>query len=128
MDHPSSHSKRILIIEDHEDSALALGVFLRTLGHAVETAGTATEGFDCARARRPDVILSDIGLPDEDGLTLARRVRANGTLQRVWLIALTAHPMCDETIDAGFDHFMRKPADLEMLAALLRSLPPSRVV
>jgi CheY-like chemotaxis protein len=118
--------KRILVIEDYEDSAHVLSLFLEARGHRVEVARTGAEGIARARAFGPDVILSDLGLPDEDGFAVARRIRADDGLKDVWLIALTAYSVPHQAFAAGFDDYMRKPVNLERLAALLEGPPPAR--
>jgi len=120
--------KRILIIEDYEDSAQVLCLFLLARGHRVEVASTGAEGFARARAFVPDVILSDLGLPDEDGFAVARRIRADDGLRNVWLIALTAYSVPNQAFAAGFDDYMTKPVNLERLAALIDGPPPARQV
>lgn len=69
---------RILIVEDDTDSRNVLSMLLERLGAFVEAVSSAREAFDCVTNRRPDVLVSDIGMPDEDGYSLIRRVREMG--------------------------------------------------
>ena len=68
----------ILIVEDDTDSRNVLAVLLQRLGALVEAVASAKEAFDRVSHRRPDVLVSDIGMPDEDGYSLIRRVRQMG--------------------------------------------------
>ena len=65
----------VLIVEDDTDSRNVLAVLLQRLGALVEAVASAKEAFDRVSHRRPDVLVSDIGMPDEDGYSLIRRVR-----------------------------------------------------
>ena len=110
-------AKRVLIIEDYADSAQILCLALESCGHRVQVAATGRDGIDMARAFRPDVIVCDLGLPDIDGLVVARTIRADATLRHVRLVAFTAHSAPEPAAAAGFNAFVRKPADFRELAA-----------
>ena len=69
---------RILIVEDDTDSRNVLAVLLQRLGALVEAVASASEAFERVSHRRPDVLVSDIGMPDEDGYSLIKRVRQLG--------------------------------------------------
>ncbi len=119
-------TKRILIIEDYADSAEILSIALQDAGHTPEVATTGHEGLAKARRLRPDVVICDLGLPDLDGLAVARAIRADPELKDTWLIALTAYPLSRQATSAGFDESITKPADLQRLASLLLHAPPPR--
>lgn len=122
-----THSpKRVLVIEDYRDAAQALSLALQAQGHTVEVAASGAEGIQKARAFLPEVIVCDLGLPDLDGLGVARVVRSDPRLWSTWLIALTAYFVPTHAADAGFDEYLTKPADLERLAIRLHGEPPSR--
>lgn len=122
-----SHSpKRVLVIEDYPDSAQVLCLALQARGHTVEVAATGADGIQKAREFRPDVILCDLGLPDLDGIGVARVIRSDPRLWGAWLIALTAYNVRSEAFAAGFDEYLTKPLDLEELATRLLGEPPSR--
>ncbi len=118
--------KRVLLIEDYEDTAQVIGLALRCGGHAVEIARTGTEGLRMARASRPEVVICDLGLPDLDGLAVAQVIRGDSRVKDVWLIALTAYDAPAEAFAAGFDEYITKPADITKLAAHLHGQPPAR--
>jgi CheY-like chemotaxis protein len=121
-----TRGRRVLIVEDYDDSAQALRVCLERHGHAVEVAATGAEAIEMALSFTPEVIVCDLGLPDFGGLEVARRIRDDPQLKDVWLIALTAYSVPWNAQDAGFDAYVNKPADLEELARLLHKGPPAR--
>jgi CheY-like chemotaxis protein len=90
-----------------------LAVLLQRLGALVEAVGSASEAYDRMSRRRPDVLVSDIGMPDEDGYAFIRQVRqANSDARRLPAIALTAYARkqdADAALMAGYDHHLAKP-------------------
>jgi DNA-binding response OmpR family regulator len=115
-------SKRILIIEDNRDAADTLGQILRLRGLDVRVAYTGSEGVRLASAWHPAAIVSDIGLPEMDGFEVARALRRDRATAGTRLIALSAY--CAEedrlqALEAGFDDYITKPADLNALDSLL---------
>ena len=107
------HGIHVLIVEDDADSRSVLAVLLQRLGALVEAVGSAAEAYDRISRRRPDVLVSDIGMPDEDGYTFIRHVRqVNGEASRLPAIALTAYARkqdADAALTAGYDHHLAKP-------------------
>jgi len=102
----------ILIVEDDPDSRNVLTLLLQRLGALVEAVASAKEAFDRLSHRRPDVLVSDIGMPDEDGYSLIRRVRALPGNHKVPAIALTAYARkqdAEAAISAGYDQHLPKP-------------------
>ena len=78
-----------------------------------------------AAASRPNIVLCDIGLPDIDGMEVARRLRAHRELGAVQLIALTGYGQAEDirrAIDAGFDAHLTKPVELDALMGLLNEV------
>ncbi len=115
---------RILVIEDHEDAAQSLGDLLTLSGHQVRLAFDGESGLRAAQEERPDVVISDIGLPGRlDGYAVAARLRALPALAGVRLIALSGYADArarERARAAGFDAHIAKPADLNELEAALR--------
>lgn len=114
-------SRRVLLVEDNPDSRQTLRMLLEVWGHHVEVAEDGGVGVEKALTLRPEVGVVDIGLPVLDGLQVARRVRA-ALDDRICLIALTAYSQPEDrrrALEAGFDHFLSKPADLEELARII---------
>jgi signal transduction histidine kinase/ActR/RegA family two-component response regulator len=114
--------RSLLVIEDDDDTRAVLQFMLEAEGARVETAGTGQDGVAAAQRGRPDVVLCDIGLPDIDGMEVARRLRASEALAGTRLIALTGYGQAEDVrqaIAAGFDAHLTKPVNLDQLMALL---------
>jgi two-component system CheB/CheR fusion protein len=110
------------VVEDNHDAADSLHLLLTLLGHDVRVAYTGPEGVEVAAAWRPDIIISDIGLPGLDGYGVAREVRRHPATARACLIAITGYGSEDDRRRAhehGFDHLLTKPADPAVLQQLL---------
>jgi signal transduction histidine kinase len=116
----------ILVIEDNADTRDVLRFMLELEGASVATAETGGDGLSMARAAHPDIVICDIGLPDLDGLEVARSLRqAGGPAPR--LIALTGYGQADDVrsaLDAGFQAHLTKPVNLDELMALLTDKEP----
>ena len=82
------HGARVLVIDDDPDGAELLALILHKHGAVVETAGTARQGAELVRSFRPDVLVSDISLPDMDGYTFMRELRARGPDEGGWIPAI----------------------------------------
>jgi two-component system CheB/CheR fusion protein len=115
---------RILIVEDDPAVARSLTLMLKRLGHAVETVYSGEAALQALQTFQPDVVLSDIGLPDISGYEVARQVRNRYPRQAPLLIALTGYfreADVQQAGDTGFDHYLLKPLDLEALNRLLET-------
>ncbi|GHA84009.1 PAS domain-containing protein [Cognatilysobacter bugurensis] len=125
--HGASDKLRVLIVDDNQDAASMLEMFLEVSGHTGMTEHGSRQGLERALAERPDVCLLDIGLPDMDGNELARRLRARPEMQHTVLIAVTGYGQDSDrksTAAAGFDHHLVKPIDPVVLSRLLASVRP----
>jgi PAS domain S-box-containing protein len=129
LDGPSS-PLRILIVEDNVDAAELLRTLLEMMGHRVELAHDGPQGVAAAKASRPDLVLSDIGLPGAvDGYALARAVRADPALASTVLVALSGYGQPEDrkrSSDAGFDEHLVKPAEYEALRDLMSRVALAR--
>jgi CheY-like chemotaxis protein len=122
--------RRVLVVDDTRDSAFILSKLLEILGHRVLTATSAAAALESARRQRPDVVISDIAMPDMDGYELARRLRREAGMEGVVLVALTGYGQDGDrqrAKEAGFDQHVVKPVSLETLQMLFASLsdPPA---
>jgi len=109
---------RVLVVDDSPDTLEVLKVMVESGGYEVETATSVKEALAAARAVRPDAIITDIGMPDEDGFSLLRRARADDSLAGVPLIALTGFASAsarEEALGAGFTAYFAKPVDQPVL-------------
>jgi hypothetical protein len=118
---------RLLLVDDSLDTVQVLRQLLVTKGLSVREAGGVAEALAQARADVPDVIVTDIGMPGQDGYDLLREVRADERLRRVPVVAATGYVGSQEQeqmADAGFAATLSKPFDLaELLATLERVCP-----
>jgi CheY-like chemotaxis protein/anti-sigma regulatory factor (Ser/Thr protein kinase) len=119
-------SRRILIVEDNQDSREMLRILLERAGHEVGEASDGASGVAAIVSTRPDVALVDLGLPGLDGFEVARRVRASDAGGSVRLVALTGYGLpADQrrSREAGFDAHLVKPVDPEKLVRLIAGDP-----
>jgi CheY-like chemotaxis protein len=105
---------RVLVVEDDGDSRQVLALMLERQGAVVDQAASVAEAIGTLASQEPDVLVSDIGMPDEDGYSLIRRLRARPQEGEIRLpaIALTAYARPSDAqaaLDAGYDRYMRKP-------------------
>lgn len=112
----------MLIVEDDDDARDVLGELVMALGHHPLQAATAKEALAFTLGSRVDIALIDLGLGGSDGCDVARRIREAEGGGAIRLVALTGYS--DErtrrnAADAGFDHFIVKPAHTEALEAVL---------
>ena len=114
---------RILIVEDDPLSRELLTDWLETDGYEVMSATDLKTGFDAVQSHPPHLVLLDIGLGANDGLTLACWMRQQPELRQIPIIAVTAHAMVTETqriIEAGCNAVVPKPVDLPSLQEQLQ--------
>jgi CheY-like chemotaxis protein len=113
---------RILVIEDNRSASRTMNLYLTRQGHTVEAAHTGREGLQAARRFQPDVILCDIGLPEFDGYKVARQLRQEPELNRVYLIGISGYGQEHDkqrAWQAGFNAYLVKPLDMSELETLL---------
>lgn len=119
---PPASACRVLVVDDNDDAAGSLAVLLQMEGHEVRTAASGQAALAIAQGFAPAVVLLDIGLPDIDGYTLARRLREAPATRDACLIAITGYgraPDRERSRAAGFDDHLTKPVQI---GALLRRL------
>ncbi len=128
---PALVGKRILVVDDDADTREMLAIILESSGAVVATAETSMEALAAWQKARPDVLISDLGLPGDDGHALLRQLRALPSAfgADVPAIALTGRDS-DADVEhagrAGFCEHLTKPVSLEaVLAAVVRALEPS---
>lgn len=122
----SSPRCRVLVIDDNHDTADTWRLLLEGKGHQVAVVYTGQTGVEMARHFRPDVVLSDVGLPDIDGYAVAQALRKDPATAETLLIAITGYGQAEDqrrARAAGFDCHLIKPVDfgefLHVLATLL---------
>src|SRR3979409_2334224 len=105
---------RILLVEDNPANQLLAETVLEREGFLVDIAGSAAEAVRLIGAHLPDLILMDISLPGQDGLSLTRDLKSDPATSRVPVVALTAHAMVGDreaALAAGCSGHITKPID-----------------
>jgi len=116
---------RILVVEDNQDTAEMLGAMFKMSGHEVELAADGFTALRTAESFRPAVVVSDLGLPGMDGYELARRIRQQERSGDLVLVALSGYGREEDrlkTREAGFDHHLVKPADVDKILGIVAEL------
>ncbi|HJR07663.1 MAG TPA: ATP-binding protein [Pyrinomonadaceae bacterium] len=125
---PSLEGLRVLVVDDEPDTRRLLRTVLERCGSEVTTAGSAAEAVVAFNASKPDVLISDIGMPEEDGYELIAKLRASeaaGSNGRIPAIALTAYARVEDRVralNAGFQVHVPKPIEPVELLAVVASL------
>jgi PAS domain S-box-containing protein len=115
-------ARSVLVVDDNADAAESLAELLQLLGHVTHTVSDGARALVMADELRPDVILLDIGLPGMSGHDVARAIRAQPWGAELTLIALTGWGPSEDrerSKDAGFNHHLVKPVDLQELESLI---------
>jgi CheY-like chemotaxis protein len=118
---------RVLVVDDEPDARDLLKTLLESCNVKVTTASNAADAFDVVKSREVDIVLSDIAMPAEDGLSFIRRVRELSREEggRVPAVALTAYARLEDrtkALRAGFNSHVAKPVEAAELLAVLSSL------
>jgi CheY-like chemotaxis protein len=120
--------KKILVVEDEQFNR---DLFIQLLEDEYELvlAEDGQQGVKRAEDENPDLILMDLGLPILDGWEATRRIKANGTLKHIPIIAVTSHAMIGEearALEAGCDDYLPKPIDENELTRKLKKFLSQR--
>ena len=124
---PELAGLRVLVVDDDDDGREVIGMVLEESGAVVTTAASAEAAMTAFTRARPDVILSDIGMPGEDGYSLIRRIRAlpaaeGGATPAASLTAYTSPDDRRRALNAGFNLHVSKPVEPAELLAVIASL------
>jgi PAS domain S-box-containing protein len=109
----------ILLVEDHKDSAEVMSRLLRAKGYSVETCSTVAEALKIASERHFNLILSDIGLPDGNGIDLIRQIREHSPIPAIALTGFGTDQDISRYKEAGFDAHLTKPVNIQKLEMLI---------
>jgi len=113
---------RVLIVEDHADTAATTAMLLRLCGHDCQIAPSGEAALQAVATYQPDVVLLDIGLPGLNGLEVARRLREQAGCRRPFLITITGYDREEDrrrSSEAGIDLHLVKPLDSAQLENVL---------
>ena len=135
-DHAGLDGLHVLIVEDDPDTATVLAELVAENGAEARTAASVAEALDVLGRWRVDLLLSDLGMPGEDGYALIEKVRRQESAQgakALPAVAITAYARKEDresALAAGFDTHVAKPLDPEELLATVaevagRSIPPA---
>jgi CheY-like chemotaxis protein len=117
--------KRVLVVEDSADVRMLLSELLGAHGYVVTGAATGTEGIAAALHSPPDLILVDLCLPDDDGLSVARTLLSDAALAGVPVLTISAYDAVHlraEALEAGCAGYAVKPFEPERLLETVRHL------
>ena len=116
-------AKKVLIVEDYEDTREFMKILLESYGYRVIEAADGIEAIDRVKQHHPDLILMDISLPVVDGLTATRAIRQFDVAAKVPIIAVTAFGKnyYKKAIEAGCNDLIDKPVDFDSLEPILKS-------
>jgi two-component system CheB/CheR fusion protein len=120
-----SKARRVLIVDDSDDTAAVMAQLARSWGHQVAVASHGLSALELASKFRPDIALIDIGLPEMNGYELARRLRQLPTMLPLQLVAITGYGREEDrraAEEAGFNLHLVKPIDPIRLKQLLITL------
>ena len=120
-------SKRILVVEDHEDNRQILRDLLGNAGYQMIEAETGEDGLAAAAAHKPDLILMDIQLPGLDGYEATRRLKADPALRSIPIIVVTSYALSGDDVkarEAGCDAYVTKPFSPRLLLTKIREYLP----
>jgi two-component system response regulator len=121
-------AKRVLLVDDFEDSRFSLSKLLEIEGFEVIEASDGAQAIELALNDKPDLILMDLSLPIIDGLSATRQIRQNEAMKSVPIIALTAHDLIEfqsKARDAGCTDYATKPVDFNALMILMSKYLPA---
>jgi signal transduction histidine kinase len=117
--------RRVLIVEDSEDTLEMLRVWFEEMGCQVITADSAKKALEEAARAAPDIIISDIGMPDADGYELLKRLRRQPGFEKIPAIALSGFAMEEDrsrSRAAGFNEHLSKPVEIDKLLNVIQKL------
>ncbi|MEN3363629.1 MAG: hypothetical protein V7606_903, partial [Burkholderiales bacterium] len=118
--------RRVVVIDDNHDANRTLTMLLEIAGHDVASAFDGSSGLQLIKSFEPEVVVLDIGLPDANGYEVARQLRADKTMQDLYIIALTGYGNDGDVVqarEAGFDAHLLKPTRMNDVLELIAARP-----
>jgi CheY-like chemotaxis protein len=112
----------ILVVDDHDDTLRSMTLLLTRLGYEVLAAETMTDALRIAEEQHFDILLSDIGLPDGNGLELLKKIRARRNVPALALSGFGMDEDIDRSREAGFSDHLTKPVSIDRLQAAISQL------
>jgi DNA-binding NarL/FixJ family response regulator len=118
-------AEQLLLVDDEPGLREAVQAYLEESGYSVQTANNGNEGWEMVQRFTPDLVISDVMMPQVDGYELLKRLRGDARFQALPVIFLTARGMTSDRIqgyDAGCDAYLPKPFDPDELVAVIKSI------
>jgi signal transduction histidine kinase/ActR/RegA family two-component response regulator len=124
---PSLDDVKVLLVDDDPDTLQILSVMLAESKAGVQTAASASEALEILEWYQPDVLVSDLAMPGEDGFSLIGKIRAlaGGKMTQIPAVALTSYVRVEDrarALSAGFNMFVPKPVEPEELVTAIANL------
>jgi CheY-like chemotaxis protein len=113
----------ILVVDDNEAGLFLVRTVLELDGFRIEAAASSEEVLERLKVRSPDLILMDVQLPGQDGLSLTRQLKADPGTAAIPIVALTAHAMAgdrEQALAAGCSGYISKPIDTRTFGDVIR--------
>ena len=120
---PNLRGLTVLVVDDEPDAREIISTMLEQYGADVKSAGSVSQAFDILLHGSPHVLVSDIGMPENDGYELIRQIRSRGI--QIPAVAVTAHAMIEDrlrALSAGYQVHVAKPVDSVELGIVVASL------
>lgn len=123
---PEGRQQKVLVVDDNQDAADSLTALLELEGFAARTVYDGMAALAAVAQQAPDIIIMDLGMPGMDGYETARAIRRQAGAERILMLALTGWGQSDarrRTMEAGFDHHLVKPVELDQIVRLAGARP-----
>ncbi len=124
---PALKGQRVLVVEDVIENLRLFRAILQLEGAQVLEAESGPEGIEIATREQPDIILMDMQMPEMDGLTASRLLRAEPRTQHIPIVVITASAMDEDrrrALEAGCDGYISKPIDPVIFGAQIAEFLP----
>jgi CheY-like chemotaxis protein len=121
------NGRTIIVVEDHDDARMAMGIFLKRLGVTVVAAKNGLEGLEAVKNHHPDLVVTDLLMPKMDGFQLLREIRAlpleaGGNTPVIAMTAIDTRLERTRILKLGFRACLRKPFAVETLVETILNL------
>jgi two-component system KDP operon response regulator KdpE len=118
---PNDHPAKILIVDDEPQITRVLRTALSTQGHSLRVAANGVEGMQAVHEWKPDLVITDVSMPEMNGVELCREIRAVSQAPIIVLSVRNQDAVKIEALDAGADDYVTKPFSIQELQARVRA-------
>jgi two-component system, OmpR family, KDP operon response regulator KdpE len=119
--HEHDHTAKILIVDDEPQITRVLRTALSTQGYSLQIAANGVEGMEAVHTWKPDLVITDVSMPQMNGVELCREIRAVSKIPIIVLSVRNQEAMKIEALDAGADDYVTKPFSIQELQARVRA-------